>query len=481
MEKQNRPSFVQLPAGYGHEHAAQERRIVLTVGAFFLLAVAMWLTNKYFGPEHLQSNLVVSGDFGIGTERKSYSTASGATVRVPILIEYPAGQRLSSVRIALSPWPQTATRPTFVLSSGTSAASSVKMTGSGTVVVSLEGVTMAPSNLGDVGSLEFTMGAGASSATVGLVSEPSDPNGTMITAVNLGGHKQETRLKSAEFFRIEVAGGSVAVPTTSGSALPTSSFRPSAGSGFLASPSPRASVYRLPNVASLLRRAFGVVIKTIPAPSPATGSGLTVFRSVPAGSGSELKGAAPVGRLPTTPGVDLAVELQVPLDKAQMGRPFPIKAVLRNDGATKATNTKFSLTAPAELKVVEMAKREGCSIAGQAVTCSFPTMDPGQIVGVTVDLRATTTGNFALQATLKGDQSETDNADNQARATVLTVKASTAIVTPTPVSTPGSNPTATPRPTAAPITKLPKTGPLPLGMALISSGLAILMLRRRFS
>lgn len=477
MEKQNRPSFVQLPAGYGHEHAAQERRIVLTVGAFFLLAVAMWLTNKYFGPEHLQSNLVVSGDFGIGTERKSYSTASGATVRVPILIEYPAGQRLSSVRIALSPWPKTATRPTFVLSSGTSAASSVKMTGSGTVVVSLEGVTMAPSNLGDVGSLEFTMGAGSVSSTVGLVSEPSDPNGTMITAVGLGGHKQETRLKSAEFFRIEVTGGTAVTPTASGSALPSSSFRPSAGSGFLASPSPRASVYRLPNVASLLRRAFGVVIKTI----PATGSGLTVFRSVPAGSGSELKGAAPTGRLPTTPGVDLAVELQAPQDKAEMGRPFPIKAVLRNDGATKATNTKFSLTAPAELKVVEMAKREGCAIAGQAVTCSFPTMDPGQIIGVTVDLRATTTGNFALQATLKGDQNETDTADNQAKATVLTVKASTAIATPTPVSTPGPTPTGTPRPTAAPIAKLPKTGPLPLGMALISSGLAILMLRRRFS
>ncbi len=478
MEKQNRPSFAQLPAGYGHEHAAQERRIVLTVGAFFLLAVAMWLTNKYFGPEHLQSNLVVSGDFGIGTERKAYSTASGATVRVPILIEYPAGQRLSSVRIALSPWPKTATRPTFVLSSGTSAASSVKMTGSGTVVVSLEGVTMAPSNLGDVGSLEFTMGAGASSSTVGLVSEPSDPDGTMITAVGLGGKKQEIRLKSPDFFRIEVAGGGVVAPTASGSTLPSSTFRPSAGSGILASPSPRASVYRLPNVASLVRRAFGIRPKPIPTPSPATGSGTNALRGT---SGSELKAVAPAGRVPTTPGVDLAVELQVPQDKAEMGRPFPIKALLRNDGGTKATNAKFSLTAPAELKVVEMAKREGCAIAGQAVTCSFPTMDPGQIVGVTVDLRATTTGNFALQATLKGDQSETDNADNQARATVLTVKASTAIATPTLAPTPGSSATATPRPTAVPIAKLPKTGPLPLGMALVSSGLAILMLRRRFS
>lgn len=480
MEKQPRPPLTQLPTGYGHEHAAQERRIVLTVGVFFLLAVAMWLTNKYFGPEHLQSNLVVSGDFGIGTERKSYPATPGEVVRVPIFVEYPAGQRLSSVRIALSPWPAAASRPTFVLSSGTSASASVKTTGSGTVVVALEGVTLAPHTLGDLGSLEFRVAPGASSATVGLVSEPSDPDGTMIIARSLAGQKRETRLQAPSFFQLAVSTqGSTMLVQSAASALP---FPPSSatGSGLTLFPS-GALPYRLPDVASLLRRAFGVILKTAPAPTPtpATGSGLTAFRGSSAGSGSPLKGAAPIGRLPTTSGPDLAVELQVPRDKAQMGRPFPIKAVLRNDGAAKATNATFSLAVPAELKIVEMGKREGCSILGQAVACSFATIDPGQIIGVTVDLRATTTGNFALQATLKGDQSETDTADNQAKATLLTVKASSPENPPSSPALPSATPMVQRR--TQPLATLPKTGPLPLGIALVSSGLAILMLRRRFS
>lgn len=447
---------------------------MLTVGVFFLLAVAMWLTNKYFGPAELQSNLVVSGAFGIGTERKAYSTGSGGTLNVPILVEYPVGERLGSVRIALSPWPSRATTPAFVPSAGTSVTSSVKRLGNGTVVVSLDNLVLAPSNLGEIGTLAFTVPAGTS-ATVGLVSGASDPEGTAITAVGLSGGKRTIHLGSPDFFRIEGPGTAVPSPTASGSSLPSSSFRPAAGTP-VTTTSPAAADHRLPNVASLLSRSFGIRLKSVPTTSPATGSGLTFLRNAVAGSGSDLRGAAPAGRSPSAPGVDLAVEIQAPSGQVGTGKSFASKAILRNDGAAQATNAKFSLTLPPEMRVVIGSfDREGCSATAQALSCTFPTLRPGQITAVPFDVLPSATGNFPLQATLRADQAETDNADNQTKVTVLVVMTAPSPASPT--SAPETTLSPVPRPTAVPVTNLPKTGPMPLGVALMVIGAVLLAFR----
>lgn len=93
--------------------------------------------------------------------------------------------------------------------------------------------------------------------------------------------------------------------------------------------------------------------------------------------------------------------------------------VVKNNGPLADTNVQVSDPMPTGNGYVSAATTSGNCTGGPTLTCDLGTMQPGDLVTVTLVTEPTITGNQVNTATVAGDVAEMTPADNSASATVF--------------------------------------------------------------
>jgi uncharacterized repeat protein (TIGR01451 family) len=117
------------------------------------------------------------------------------------------------------------------------------------------------------------------------------------------------------------------------------------------------------------------------------------------------------------PTIDLAITKSANPNPATVGGQITWTMVVTNNGPSNATGVTVSDPLPSEVSFVSASSTQGsCSFASGTVTCAIGSMVNGASVTVTVVTTLNATGTLVNTATVKGDQTETNTANNVASA-----------------------------------------------------------------
>ena len=129
--------------------------------------------------------------------------------------------------------------------------------------------------------------------------------------------------------------------------------------------------------------------------------------------------APPTGEIAAVPAIDLSIIKTDRPDPVFVGARLTYTLTVRNAGPDTATNVRVADALPAATNFVSVASSQGTCTGGRVVRCSLGTILNGGRATITIVVRPTEPGALLNTATVVGDQSESNTANNRATAPTL--------------------------------------------------------------
>ena len=129
--------------------------------------------------------------------------------------------------------------------------------------------------------------------------------------------------------------------------------------------------------------------------------------------------APPIAIVAAAPVIDLSIIKTDRPDPVFVGRTLTYTLTVRNAGPDKATNVRVADALPAATNFVSVATSQGTCTGGRVVRCSLGEVLSGGRATITIVVRPTEAGALLNVATVVGDQSEANTANNRATAPTL--------------------------------------------------------------
>ena len=129
--------------------------------------------------------------------------------------------------------------------------------------------------------------------------------------------------------------------------------------------------------------------------------------------------APPIGEIAAAPAIDLSIVKTDRPDPVFVGARLTYTLIVRNLGPDTATNVRVADALPAATNFVSVASSQGTCTGGRIVRCSLGTILNGGRAAITIVVRPTAPGVLLNTATVVGDQSEANTANNRATAPTL--------------------------------------------------------------
>ncbi len=129
--------------------------------------------------------------------------------------------------------------------------------------------------------------------------------------------------------------------------------------------------------------------------------------------------APPTGEIAAVPAIDLSIIKTDRPDPVFVGARLTYTLIVRNLGPDTATNVRVADALPVGTTFVSVASSQGSCTGGRIVRCSLGTILNGGRAAITVIVRPTEAGVLLNTATVVGDQSEANTANNRATAPTL--------------------------------------------------------------
>ena len=127
----------------------------------------------------------------------------------------------------------------------------------------------------------------------------------------------------------------------------------------------------------------------------------------------------PVGEIAATPVIDLSILKTDRPDPVFVGGRLTYTLTVRNLGPDTATNVRVADALPAATNFVSVATSQGTCTGGRIVRCSLGTMLNGGRATITIVVRPTEPGALLNTATVVGEQTEPNTANNRSSAPTL--------------------------------------------------------------
>ena len=127
----------------------------------------------------------------------------------------------------------------------------------------------------------------------------------------------------------------------------------------------------------------------------------------------------PVAEVAATPTIDLSIIKTDRPDPVFVGGRLTYTLTVRNAGPDTATNVRVADALPAATTFVSVSSSQGTCTGGRVVRCSLGTMLSGGRATITIIVRPTEPGVLLNTATVVGEQSESNTANNRATAPTL--------------------------------------------------------------
>jgi uncharacterized repeat protein (TIGR01451 family) len=127
----------------------------------------------------------------------------------------------------------------------------------------------------------------------------------------------------------------------------------------------------------------------------------------------------PIAVVAAAPVIDLSITKTDRPDPVFAGATLTYTLTVRNAGPDTATNVRVADALPAATTFVSVTSSQGTCTGGRVVRCSLGTMLSGGRATVTIVLRPTEPGALLNTATVVGEQSEANTANNRATAPTL--------------------------------------------------------------
>ena len=129
--------------------------------------------------------------------------------------------------------------------------------------------------------------------------------------------------------------------------------------------------------------------------------------------------APPIAIVAAAPVIDLSITKADRPDPVFVGGRLTYTLTVRNLGPDKATNVRVADALPAGTTFLAVATTQGTCTGGRVVRCSLGEVLSGGRATITIIVRPTETGVLLNTATVVGDQSESNTANNRATAPTL--------------------------------------------------------------
>ncbi len=127
----------------------------------------------------------------------------------------------------------------------------------------------------------------------------------------------------------------------------------------------------------------------------------------------------PTAVVVAAPAIDLSITKTDRPDPVFVGARLTYTLTVRNAGPDTATNVRVADALPAATTFVSVTSSQGTCTGGRVVRCSLGTMLNGGRATITIVVRPTAPGALLNVATVVGDQSEANTANNRATAPTL--------------------------------------------------------------
>jgi uncharacterized repeat protein (TIGR01451 family) len=127
----------------------------------------------------------------------------------------------------------------------------------------------------------------------------------------------------------------------------------------------------------------------------------------------------PIAIVAAAPAIDLSITKTDRPDPVFVGATLTYTLTVRNAGPDTATNVRVADALPAATTFVSVTSSQGACTGGRVVRCSLGTMLSGGRATITIVVRPTEPGALLNTATVVGDQSEANTANNRATAPTL--------------------------------------------------------------
>jgi uncharacterized repeat protein (TIGR01451 family) len=129
--------------------------------------------------------------------------------------------------------------------------------------------------------------------------------------------------------------------------------------------------------------------------------------------------APPIAIVVAAPAIDLSITKTDRPDPVFVGKTLTYTLTVRNAGPDTATNVRVADALPGATTFVSVTSSQGTCTGGRVVRCSLGTMLSGGRATITIVVRPTEPGALLNTATVVGDQSEANTANNRATAPTL--------------------------------------------------------------
>ena len=129
--------------------------------------------------------------------------------------------------------------------------------------------------------------------------------------------------------------------------------------------------------------------------------------------------APPIAIVAAAPVIDLSIIKTDRPDPVFVGARLTYTLTVRNAGPDTATNVRVADALPAATNFVSVATSQGTCTGGRVVRCSLGEILSGGRATITIVVRPTEAGALLNVATVVGDQSEANTANNRATAPTL--------------------------------------------------------------
>ena len=127
----------------------------------------------------------------------------------------------------------------------------------------------------------------------------------------------------------------------------------------------------------------------------------------------------PTGEIAGAPVIDLSILKTDRPDPVFVGGRLTYTLTVRNLGPDTATNVRVADALPAATNFVSVATSQGTCTGGRIVRCSLGTMLNGSRATITIVVRPTEPGALLNTATVVGEQTEPNTANNRSSAPTL--------------------------------------------------------------
>ena len=127
----------------------------------------------------------------------------------------------------------------------------------------------------------------------------------------------------------------------------------------------------------------------------------------------------PTAVVVAAPAIDLSITKTDRPDPVFVGARLTYTLTVRNAGPDTATNVRVADALPAATTFVSVTSSQGTCTGGRVVRCSLGTMLNGGRATITIVVKPTSPGALLNVATVVGDQSEANTANNRATAPTL--------------------------------------------------------------